>query len=408
VNLTDDLARALPAFLARQRWYGAKDQDRPVRVGPVEELAPDMVRVIAEVGDDRYQLLLGIGDRAPDDAATVAHVEIGGRPAVVFDALADERLALAVLRAVAPGLEARTARALGAEQSNSSVVYDDAYILKLFRRLASPNPDVEVSAGLWRAGFDHVAEPLGVWRHDGDDLAVVQRFLAGGADGWELAVGAALEGRPFTEEAHDIGAVTAALHEALARAFGTWPASPAEWADAATARVASAAHDHIDGDAVRAAIDRVRGLRDAGVAIRVHGDYHLGQVLRSGARWYVLDFEGEPTRPLAERRAPSSPLRDVAGMLRSFGYAAGTARRRGAPAAQAAEWERAARDAFLGAYVERAGELVPRDPAAAHALLTAFEVDKAVYEVAYEQGNRPDWVDIPLEGLRAVLARSDR
>jgi maltokinase len=409
----EELAQALPPYLAQQRWFGAKDRDHPVRVASIDEVCPGLLRVIAEVGEDRYQLLLGareghLGSGAVPAPARVGEVRLGGRPMVVFDALADEALALRALGIAAPGLEAGHARALGVEQSNSSVVYDDAYILKLFRRLASPNPDVEVTVGLWRAGFDHVAEPLGVWRHDGDDLAVVQRFLRDGADGWELAVGAAIARRPFTPEAAAIGALTADLHEALAHAFGTWPASPPDWADAATARVASTVDDRIDRDGVDAVLQRVRTLHDAGVALRAHGDYHLGQVVRSGSRWYVLDFEGEPARPLAERRAPSSPLRDVAGMLRSFGYAAGAARREGAPAAETSEWERSARDAFLAAYFERAGDLVPGDPAAAGALLTAFEVDKAVYEVAYEQGNRPDWVDIPLEGLREVLARSGR
>ncbi len=398
-----ELDAALPQFLEDQRWYGAKGRRAPVRVAAVERLRPGLFRAVAQSGDDRYQLLLGAGDAPPDERARVCEAVVDGRRAVVFDALADEQTALAVLGLVVPGLSARHARALGAEQSNSSVVYDDAYILKLFRRLASPNPDAEVSVALWRGGFGHVAEPLGVWRHDGDDLAVVQRFIPGGADGWELAVAAARAGRGFEAEAAELGAVTADLHHALAAAFGTWPAEPARWADAALARLGAAEHAPIDRAAVRAAIDRVRGLDDAGAAIRVHGDYHLGQVLRAGGRWYVLDFEGEPTRPLAERRLPSSPLRDVAGMLRSFGYAAGTARRRGAPAPGIAAWERGARDAFLDAYVAACPDLLPKGPVQ---LLTAFEVDKAVYEVAYEQGNRPDWVDIPLEGLRAVLARS--
>ncbi|HLK45635.1 MAG TPA: hypothetical protein VKT18_06580, partial [Acidimicrobiales bacterium] len=385
--MKDELERALPAFLERQRWYGGKGRGHAVRVVSVDELRPDLVRAVVDAGGDRYQLLLGVGDDAPDGAAHVAELD---DPAdlVVYDALGDERLALAVLAIAAPDLHAAHARAVGAEQSNTSVVYDDAYILKLFRRLASPNPDVEVTVALWRTGFRDVAEPLAVWRHDGDDLAVVQRFLPGGADGWDLAVDAARHGRPFTDEAVALGALTAALHAALARAFGTWPATPSEWADAALARVAGAEHDRIDRPAVHAAVERVRGVDDAGIAIRVHGDYHLGQVMRSGGRWYVLDFEGEPTRPLPERRAPSSPLRDVAGMLRSFGYAGGTARRQGADADGVRAWENTTRDAFVRAYFAHAGGLVPRDPAAAWALLTAFEVDKAVYEVAYEQGNR--------------------
>ena len=400
-HLKEPLRAALGPFMERQRWYGGKGRHAEVRIADVHQVRPGLLRVIAAAGTDRYQLLLGEADVAPAPDATVCEFE--GR--VLFDALADAGLALEVLAVVAPGLEAGSARPVGAEQSNTSVVYDDRYIVKLFRRLASPNPDVEVTVALWRGGFPHVAEPLGVWRHDGDDLAIAQRFLAGGADGWDLAVGAARDGRGFEEEAAMLGNLTAGLHHALAAAFGTRPATPARWADAAMARLASVDDAPIDRDAVRAVIDRMRAVDDGGAALRVHGDYHLGQVMRADGQWYVLDFEGEPTRPLEERRAPSSPLRDVAGMLRSFSYAAGTARRHGAPAAQAHEWERAAREAFLGTYLEAAADLLPRSP---DVVLDAFEVDKAVYEVAYERGNRPDWVDIPLEGLQAALARSGR
>jgi maltokinase len=399
--LTAELRTALAPYMERQRWYGGKGRGAEVRVADLHEVRPGLWRVVADAAGERYQLLLTATDEAPDPRAAVC--ELDG--AVLSDALADERLALEVLAIVAPGLEALHARPVGAEQSNTSVVYDDRYILKLFRRLVSPNPDVEVTVALWRGGFAHVAEPLGVWRHDGDDLAIAQRFLPGGADGWDLAVAAAREGRPFDATAAALANLTAGLHHALAHAFGTWAAEPARWADAAMSRLASAGDAPIDRDAVRAVIGSIGATDDAGTAIRVHGDYHLGQVMHAGDEWYVLDFEGEPTRPLEERRAPSTPLRDVAGMLRSFSYAAGTARRQGAPAAGAAEWERSARDAFLATYLDAAADLLPRS---AGPLLAAFEVDKAVYEVAYEQGNRPDWVDIPLEGLRAALARSGR
>jgi maltokinase len=133
---------------------------------------------------------------------------------------------------------------------------------------------------------------------------------------------------------------------------------------------------------------------DAGAAIRTHGDYHLGQVLRHESRWYVLDFEGEPARPIAERVALSSPLRDVAGMLRSFAYAV-------AVGGHAPEWERSARDAFLGGYRATPGvdELLPAD---AGPVMDAFELDKAIYEVGYERAHRPDWAEIPLTAVRRL------
>jgi maltokinase len=433
-TIASELAVVLPGHLLGQRWYGGKGRDPgALRITAIEQLQdawPALLRVVVEcegaAGVDRYQLLLGL--RPADDPAAaldadviVGELTVAGRRAVCFDALADRELALAVLGLVDPGLSAHAARPVGADQSNSSMVYDDRLILKLFRRLASPNPDVEVTVGLARVGFAHVAEPLGVWRRDGDDLALVQRFLSGGTDAWTVAVASAREvlapgssldpGADVVGDIAALGDMTARMHRALAEAFGTWPAEPSAWADAALRRVGSTIDRRIDKAAVAVAIDRIRDLDDAARAIRIHGDYHLGQVLRADGAWYVFDFEGEPTRPVEERRAPSSPLRDVAGMLRSFAYVAGSARRSRPSDGDAHErlrtWEIRLRRAFLAAYFAgvEGSDLLPANEAAIDALLTAFEIDKAVYEVAYEQGSRPDWVDIPLDGLRVLLAR---
>ncbi|HWW44059.1 MAG TPA: aminoglycoside phosphotransferase, partial [Acidimicrobiia bacterium] len=379
-TVASELAAFLPDHLLRQRWYGGKGRDPgQVRITTIEQLQPlwpGLLRVVVECDGaathDRYQLLLGLrplDDDAPlsrDPGVAVGELTVGGRRAACFDALADPELALVVLGLVAPELSARVVRPVGAEQSNSSVVYDDRFILKLFRRLASPNPDVEVTVALARVGFGHVAEPLGVWRSDGDDLALVQRFLSGGTDAWTLAVASAravlAPGAPADPGADlagaiaELGHVTARMHLALAEAFATWPAEPSKWADAALARVDSTRNPRIDRAAVDLAIERIRDLDSAGRAIRIHGDYHLGQALRASGAWYVFDFEGEPTRPVEERRAPSSPLRDVAGMLRSFGYAAGSARR-SQPSDHVGDaherlriWEARVRSAFLAAY----------------------------------------------------------
>jgi trehalose synthase-fused probable maltokinase len=220
----------------------------------------------------------------------------------------------------------------------------------------------------------------------------------------------------------------------MAETFGAEPGDLQAWADAVAVRVASVHHPDVDREAIEAILARMRSLPSAGSSIRIHGDYHLGQVMRTDDGWYVLDFEGEPTRPVAERRQPSSPLRDVAGMLRSMDYAAavgvrehgasgpttgeldlaslasmGTAEAVPAPTAEelAGAWEQRNREAFLTAYLARleGSPLLPADLASTRALLALFELDKAIYEVAYEQAHRPEWVQIPLAAVRRLAKR---
>jgi maltokinase len=278
-------------------------------------------------------------------------------------------------------------RPMGVEQSNTSLVFDDRLVLKLFRRLpGGPNPDVTVPAALSAVGFRHVAEPLAVWEHHADHLAVVQPFLAGGAEGWALALASLRDlyaaecdpadaGGDFAAEAGRLGHVTARMHVAMAQAFGI-------------------------------------EAGDDGPRVLVHGDYHLGQVLRTDAGWFVLDFEGEPLRALEERTAPSSPFKDVAGMLRSFHYAAYVALGERDEAARAEllpladGWEARNRRAFLEGYygVEDVSPLLPNDPTARDRLLAACELDKARYEVAYERAHRPEWEWIPQAAIRRLGA----
>jgi maltokinase len=467
VNLAEvsrELDALLPSHLLRQRWYGAKDRTGvEVRVADIEELQapwPALLRVVAEVrstavadGDapvERYQLLLGLRPAAsvegvvPADAAAVGVFQTSDGAVSCFDGLSDPELGLALLHHVAPAQEATSVRPINAEQSNTSLVYDERLILKVFRRLSGSNPEIEVTLGLAQQGFPNIAEPVAVWRTSGDDLAVLQRFLAGGMEGWALALTSIRDvldqgvdpseaGGDLAPEAQRLGVMTAELHVALAEAFGAEPADAARWADASAARVPAVLPAELDRATVMAAIERVRSVREAGMSIRIHGDYHLGQVLRIDDGWYVLDFEGEPSRPVEERRQPSSPLRDVAGMLRSLSYAAavglrehgtwtqgsrdldlvaglsGTAESqpgRG-PVELAAAWEQRNRDAFLTAYLERleGSPLLPADPESLLALLGAFELDKAVYELAYEQAHRPDWVQIPLDAVRRLADR---
>jgi maltokinase len=435
-DLEEQLAAVLPAHMARQRWFAKDREDVPLRVSRAEELdpsSPRLLRVVveAETGD-RYQLLLGL--RSADDpvvatfgdVAPVGVIDTGGGPVFCYDALVDPELGLELLRHVAPAQAAATVRPIGAEQSNTSLVYDERLILKVFRRLTGANPEIEVTVALAREGFAHVAAPLAVWRSDGDDLAILQRFLAGGTEGWALALTSVRDlladgsdpdeaGGDLGPEAERLGVMTAELHLAMAGAFGVQPGEPGAWADATRARVGSVHHPDVDGAGIAAVLDRVASLDQSGRSIRIHGDYHLGQVMRTDEGWFVLDFEGEPTRPVAERRQTSSPLRDVAGMLRSFGYAAAVGLREHGPASPdpapghlADAWERHNRDAFLTAYLARmeGSELLPPDLSATRALLDMFELDKAVYEVGYEQAHRPDWVQIPLGAVRRLVDAS--
>jgi maltokinase len=459
------LAPQLADYLPRQRWFGAKDRTiELVRVRSTEVLCgegswPVLLRIDAEVSladtaDARYQVFLGLRPTGVNveflsghEAAVLGEFDTPQGQALVYDALLDSELALALLRIVAPDLPAERVRPLGAEQSNSSLVYDDAMILKVFRRLTEGhNPEVEVIETLAAAGFKNVPEPLGSWRKDGMDLAFLQRFLAGATDGWNMALTSLRElfaeftmGKSpppsealgavatpfeatdpseargdFAAEAERIGEVTAEMHQAMARGFGTTKVTGADWADQMEEMLGRVlANDRSLADGARRIINRLREIPDPGPAIRVHGDYHLGQVLRTDTGWFVLDFEGEPARPLEERTRPSSPLKDVAGMLRSFSYAPAVALsyQEDDLSEQGRAWETRNRDCFMAGYLRRAKEaepIVPADPAVRSAVLAAFELDKALYEVAYERANRPDWAHIPLGAVQRLTSEAAR
>ncbi len=385
----------LVAWLVEQRWFG--DRGRPVRGAAVvtaEAVADDVVWALVDVAFEdatvaTYQLFLPL----PLGSGT----DVADRPEAVRW-LFPELLGHEALGA-APG----RVRLLGGEQSNTSLVVatpGGEVIVKLFRRVGTePNPDVEAVRRLWEVGYRRVPEPLAESRRADRDLAVARRFLPGSTSGWELAVGEeglAADGSEFPPHAGELGRVTAELHLALAAAFGSFDPDPARWADDMRRQL-----ERVDlgeeRDAVADRYDAFAALDPAqgGRAVRIHGDYHLGQVLHWEGGWYVLDFEGEPARPIAERTAPSSPLRDVAGMLRSFGYAAAVGNR-------PPTWEQAVRDAFVEGYLATPGidTLLPVDH---RAVLQAFELDKAVYEVAYERAHRPDWVAIPQSAVERLL-----
>jgi maltokinase len=429
------LAARLPEYLPRQRWFGAKDRSvEMVRVAGVEVLRepwPALLRVEADVslagdGDEaaRYQILVGLRPMGEHlefltghEEAVLGDVETEAGHAMAYAAHLDSELALGLLPVVAPGRSADRVRPVGAEQSNTSLIYDDAMILKIFRRLApGANPEVEVTEALHRLGFAHVAEPLGRWRQGDYDLAFLQRYLTGGSEGWAMAINSLRDlfadpgdpseaGGDFGAEAHRLGDVTAQLHVSLAEAFGVQEGRPDDWVHLMEAQIKRVLPGDT-GEAARRVVARLRDVTDPGPATRVHGDYHLGQVMRTDTGWYVLDFEGEPARPLEERCRPSSPLKDVAGMLRSFHYASQAAMvtQEEDVSGLARVWEERNRKCFLAGYLPRAagGGVLPADEESLNAVLAAFEVDKAVYEVAYEQAHRPDWVGIPLGAIRRL------
>lgn len=332
------------------------------------------------------------------------------------------------------------ARAVGGDQSNTSVAVGGTHMAKVLRRLRTgPHPEVEVGRHLAAVTADDpdlrlpVAALAGWWDlapapgtdTDDDDvtvLGVVHELVPGALDGWSLAL-SALGADPggFLERLHDLGRAVARLHGALARvtpgmektsSFGVIPLSPGAVAATATG-VATALAGHADHAAlppalVQRVVERVRDLAaelpaEAGPAIRDHGDLHLGQTVIGPDGWVVLDFEGEPARPLADRRARHSPLRDVAGLLRSLSYAAETVRRAGTSRLTEG-WEPAARAAVLDGYLGTVDpSLLAPSSTTVLDLLALFELEKAVYEVGYELAHRPDWVSLPLAGLARAL-----
>lgn len=416
----------LPAYLARQRWFSG---ERPERVGVPhqEELAEGLRWMIVEVDGARYQVLLGLhpADQSPDflrdnDDALLGVVD----DVLVFDAVFDPGLALALLGKVAPGEEAEHVRPIGAEQSHTSLVFDDRLVLKIFRRLEEgPSSDVEVTKALAEMGFRHVAAPLATWTFEGAHLAVVQPYLAGGSEGTALALislrdlyNEACEdpaecGGDFAGEACRLGEVTAKMHLALAEAFGSQLGDASAWASAAAAQLVRLSEEDADLVAVRHLVEELGSVDDPGAAVRIHGDYHLGQVLRTDDGWFVLDFEGEPARPAGERQPWSSPLKDVAGLVRSLDYAAELALderdagERETLAPQGARWASHNRRAFLDGYFATEGvtELLPAGEDERLTVLAGFELDKAVYEVLYEREYRPDWVEIPRRAIRRLV-----
>ncbi len=395
----------------------------------------------AAADSDAYQLLIGIDREIPEGVparSVIGEVPVPDGWAIAYDALADPRLRLALGAEVAPDLTFRSSVIMSGDHSNTSLVFDDKWVLKLYRRLhEGPNPDVELTVALGRQGLDIIPVPVSVWRRDAWDLAILRRFVGKAQDGMELSRAslddmlgrrcAPAESRvDIGPDAELLGRTVAELHVGLAAAFDIEPTDGHALAEALTAELHRVARGPVDATMVAAAYERLSSAGDLGWNIRAHGDLHLGQVLRTKSGWTVIDFEGEPSRALEERRRLWSPLRDVAGMIRSFHYASEMACAAwlgddddDVPGAVdppqrelrllAEAWEERAVTAFLRGYtsVDEVHRLLPAERTSRDALLTLFELDKAIYEVAYEMGHRPELMGIPAEAI-VRLADIDR
>ena len=445
----------LEAWVPTQRWFPGKGRTATFRAERLAELVAEPEVAIWTVhadyddgGSETYQVPLVVRD---EPSETLEHVLLGtldteSGPRWIYDALHDKEVTPAWLAgmqesAAANGQRVRFVRyaettdeipvdepslVLSGEQSNTSMVFGDAAIMKVFRRLQpGVNPDIEVGAALSKLGARHVPRLLGAVEADIDgeltSLAMLQEFMTTATDGWELAktsvrdlmaeadLHAEEAGGDFAGEAHRLGAAVAEVHADLATAFGTREATAAQLrarAEAMRERLAEAVGIVPDLEQVAAGLTElfaaVGDLADGVTVQRIHGDLHLGQALRTVHRWVLIDFEGEPMAAIEGRRDFDSPLRDIAGMLRSFEYAGhhriiefGYDQQL---TYRAQEWSQRNRDAFCEGYAEGSGT----DPRVHAVLLRAFEADKAVYEAVYEARNRPSWLPIPLASLNRL------
>ena len=463
--------------LPDQRWFGDKSRSiesaHVVDHAVIQEGEEDLILALARVnfneGDpSNYTLLMlrNAEGELRDASAEVNRLGIFGDLMAHGHPIKGER---GVFHFSGAGLDpssppGQDVRPIGTEQSNTSVVMDESIVLKFFRRVeAGPNPDLEITRLLTNDGFEYIPAQVGeifyettsddqtTEEESSYDLGIAQQFAGGCRDGWEsvledvsrlldeihphdtredipaLIAERAAESLAATEQ---LGDATGSLHVLLGREeFGpellpeeiqsedlkSWSVGAQQRLERLVPKVPELAEL---AERITLRVEYITSLVEAGRKIRVHGDFHLGQVLRSPRSWLILDFEGEPARRLEERRAKQSPVKDVAGMLRSFsyaGYSALLARcqpdddRWAELETWTLAWETLARERFLVGYLTASheGRFLPAERASIGALLDFFELDKALYEVDYEVDNRPDWLRIPLQGIRRVIERGD-
>jgi trehalose synthase-fused probable maltokinase len=441
-------------WVQKQRWYASKARSvAGIEIAESVTLREDPLLVLALVETrfgtgthELYQLPLAI--RPPQDVPrgdSIAHTDDWS----VYDALAEPEQAVELMRRIAANDEIETdagrfsfhpftdtesladaseVRLMGVEQSNSSVVFDDRIVLKVFRKLEpGVNPELEMLRFLTYRGFPNIAALHGWYEYEGQafaaTLGVAQAFLPDAVGGWELALDEITTApEAFLERLGSLGSVTAQLHNTLASDAGDPAFSPEEPSQEALSLLTATVDEDIEriflrlpdddpklapiagrGQDVRERLASRAQIGVTGRVIRTHGDYHLGQTLHTPRGWVILDFEGEPARPLPERRQKRSPLRDVAGMLRSFAYTTSAVEiLRGQHAPE--DFEQRAREQFLSCYFAAIDPtLMPAGEAAIKNLLSIYELEKAIYELRYELNNRPDWTPIPVAGIVRLL-----
>jgi maltokinase len=426
-------------FVTAQRWFGSKTRQvvhaRLIDSAMLREVDPacaiELVELAFDTGlHETYQLLRVLDGDEPDGlsdpalARELVHAMRRGLTLQGEDGVLEFR---PVEGFAGLGRELIAARPVGSEQSNSSIVFDEELILKAFRRLEPGiNPELELLRFLTEHGFQNIAALGGWYAYSGKQmdatLGVLQQFVHG-EDGWELALDElGTSPHRFVGRVRRLGEVTGRMHTVLGSDGSDANFCPEEPSVESLGLLTATVDEQIEriflelpednealdpirgrGEEVREHLRLLTHAGSVGRVVRTHGDYHLGQTLWADEDWVILDFEGEPARTLAERRRKRSPLRDVAGMLRSFAYAASASElQRGVVAPET--WERDARTEFLAGYRETADPtLLPSGEEAMLRLLTVFELEKAVYELRYELDNRPDWVRIPVAGIVRLL-----
>ena len=454
---TDDFQH----WIASQRWYGDKSRI-------VERITPEQIAEI-DLDGTVYGLIQVTFDFADGASSVYFAPQVIGNYRPCGDALLDHHFlhwlgsgfdeprtietdfgggSRLTWKPVEQATEAywwhEPARVLEGEQSNTSVIFGESAIVKVFRKMQPGiNPDSEIVSFLTaEGGFDHVPSFLGsitFERGDGRDsieLGSVQAFVRNQGDCWRWLPDALTKAEvPDLELLADsvrlLGQRTGELHVALAANSADDAFRPLsidqDHVSALEGRLGrevcqtismlhrQGACSHAESEALAAAllgdISRADVLLGA-LQTRVHGDYHLGQVLRTDDDFVIIDFEGEPSRSMPERRHKNSPLKDVAGMLRSIDYAVATANEDGRAGRDKVleQWgkdaERSFSDGYMGAVSITERDLVPTEPEAFHQALDLFMIEKALYEVRYELDNRPDWLQIPLDALKRIAGEN--